>query len=145
MSIQIVPMNADHLEELEKLEKAKPPARVLSESEQVQYEKCKLCRHSYWWSFPGSDNEELECMFLREGKVLVALKPGIECELFEENLGCMHCVHRRSEPKMLINGEKLVLCERMRDAYGGPEVNLGWERLDKGKKCGGFCRKEEKE
>ena len=128
-------------EEQEKPENAKPLTRVLSESEKAQYEKCKICVHSYWWGFPGSDNEELECKFLRESRVLVALKPGIECELFEENLGCMHCVHRRT----LINGEKLVLCERMRDAYGGPEVNLGWERLDKGKKCGGFCRKEEKE
>lgn len=130
----------------EKLEKAEAPVRrVLSESEKAQYEKCKICRHSYWWDYPGSDNEELECKFLRESRVLVALKPGIECELYEENLGCMHCAHRRSEPKTLINGEKLVLCERMRDAYGGPEVNLGWERLDKGKKCGGFCRKEEEE
>lgn len=132
-------------EELEKLEKVKPSARVLLESEKAQYEKCKICKHSYWWRSPGMDNEELECKFLRESRVLVALKPGIECELFEENLGCMHCAHRRSEPKMLINGEKLVLCERMRDAYGGPEVNLGWERLNDGRKCGGFCRKEEEE
>lgn len=131
-------------EEQEKVEV--PVRRVLMESEKAQYERCKICKHSYWWGFPGSDNEELECKFLREGKVLVALKPGIECELFEENLGCMHCAHRRSEPKTLINGEKLVLCERMRDAYGGPEVNLGWERLgDGGKKCGCFCRKEEEE
>ncbi len=132
-------------EELEKMEKAETPVRrVLMESEKAQYEKCKICKHSYWWSSLGSDNEELECKFLRESKVLVALKPGIECELFEENLGCMHCAHRRSEPKTLINGEKLVLCERMRIAYGGPEVNIGWERVnDRGKKCGTFCRKEE--
>lgn len=131
-------------EEQEKVEV--PVRRVLMESEKAQYERCKICKHSYWWGFPGSDNEELECKFLRESRVLVALKPGIECELFEENLGCMHCAHRRSEPKTLINGEKLVLCERMRDAYGGPEVNLGWERMDnRGKKCGSFCRKEEGE
>lgn len=130
-------------EELEKLEKAKPPARVLSESEKAQYEKCKICRHSYWWSFPGSDNEELECMFLREGKVLVALKPGIECELYEENLGCMHCVHRKSEPKTIINGEKLVICERVRSTVEGYKVNLGWERVDDGRKCRSYCRKED--
>ena len=132
-------------EELKKLEAIRPPARVLSESEQVQYEYCKLCRHSYWWSFPGSDNEELECMFLREGKVLVALKPGIKCELFEENLGCMHCVHRKSEPKTIINGEKLVICERVRSTVEGYKVNLGWERVDDGRKCRSYCRKEESE
>lgn len=132
-------------EELEKLEKAKPPARVLSESEKAQYEKCKICVHSYWWSFPGIDTKDLECKFLRESKVLIALKPGIECEMYEENLGCMYCTHRRSEPKTIINGEKLVLCERLRDSYGGPVINLGWERLDEGKKCGSFCKKEEEE
>ena len=132
-------------EELETLEKVKPSVKDLSESEKAQYEKCKVCRHSYWWSLPGIDIKDLECMFLREGKVLVAMKPGIECELFEENFGCMYCAHRRGEPKTLINGEKLVLCERMRNAYGGPEVNLGWERMDKENKCGSYCWKEEKE
>lgn len=119
------------------------PVRVLSESEKAQYGKCKICVHSYWWSDSFIDPKDLECRFLRESKVLVALKPGIKCELFEENLGCMHCTHRRSEPKMLVNGEKLVLCERMRDAYGGPEVNLGWERVDKEEKCSSYCRKED--
>ncbi|MGN0137440.1 MAG: hypothetical protein ACI381_02375, partial [Candidatus Methanomethylophilaceae archaeon] len=95
-------------EEQEKLEAIRPPARVLSESEKTQYEKCKMCKHSYWWGYPGSDNGELRCRFLTIPGVLTALKPGIECELFEENLGCMYCAHRRGEPKTLINGEKLV-------------------------------------
>ena len=127
-------------EEPEKLEKIKPPVRALSESEKAQYERCKICRHSYWWNDFLTGTKDLECKFLRESKVLIALKPGIECELYEENLGCMYCIHRRCEPKTLINGERLVLCERLRDAYGGPEVNLGWERLDEGKKCGSFCK-----
>lgn len=131
--------------ELEKMEKVKSPARDLSESEKIQYEKCKMCKHSYWWDFPGSDNRELRCRFLFMSGVLTAMKPGIECELFEENLGCMHCAHRRSEPRMIINGEKFVICERMRVAYGRSEVNSGWEIWDKGKKCGSFCRKEEEE
>ena len=131
-------------EELEKLEKIKPPVRVLSESEKVQYEKCKICKHSFWWNHPGMDKEDdLRCMFLRESRVLVALKPGIECELFEENLGCMHCAHRRSEPKTLINGEKLVLCERVRVVYGRDEASLDWEFVDKEKKCSSYCRKED--
>ena len=129
----------------EELEKVKPSVKDLSESEKAQYEKCKICTHSYWWPIPGSDNEELECMFLREGKVLVAMKPGIECELFEENFGCMYCAHRRGEPKTLINGEKLVLCERVRSTVDGFKVNLGWERMDKENKCGSYCWKEEKE
>lgn len=133
-------------EEQEKLEKAEAPVRrVLSESEKVQYEKCKICKHSYWWGFPGSDNRELRCRFLFMSGVLTAMKPGIECELFEENLGCMYCVHRRSEPRMIINGEKFVICERARSTVNGFEVNLGWESLDEGKKCGSYCRKEEKE
>ena len=131
-------------EEQEKQEKVEVPVRrVLSESEKAQYEKCKICKHSYWWGFPGSDNEELECMFLRESRVLVALKPGIECELFEENLGCMHCAHRRSEPKTLINGEKLVLCERVRVVHGIDMASLDWEFVDKEKKCSSYCRKED--
>ena len=118
-------------------------ARVLSESEKAQYERCKICRHSYWWNDFLTCTKDLECRFLRESKVLIALKPGIECEMYEENLGCMYCVHRRSEPKTIINGERLVLCERLRDSYGGPVINLGWERLDEGKKCGSFCKKED--
>ena len=131
--------------ELEKTEKAKPSVKDLSESEKAQYEKCKMCKHSYWWDFPGSDNGELRCRFLFMSGVLTAMKPGIECELFEENLGCMHCVHRRSEPRMIINGEKFVICERMRNTGNGFGVNLGWERMDKGGKCGSYCRKEVEE
>ena len=71
------------------------------------------------------------------------MKPGNECEMYEENLGCMHCAHRRSEPKMLINGEKLVLCERVRVVYGRDEASLDWEFVDNEKKCGSFCRKED--
>ena len=133
-------------EELEKLEAIRPPARDLSESEKAQYEKCKICVHSYWWNHSGMDTEDdLRCMFLRESRVLVALKPGIECELFEENLGCMHCVHRKSEPKTVINGEKIVICERGRDTAEGYKVRLGWESLDEGKKCISFCKKEGEE
>ena len=128
-------------EEPEKLEKVKPLARDLSESEKAQYERCKICKHSYWWGYPGSDNGELRCRFLIIPGVLVAMKPGIECEMFEENLGCMHCAHRRSEPKTLINGEKLVLCERV--VYGRDEASLDWEFVDNEKKCGSFCRKED--
>lgn len=130
-------------EEPEKLEKVKPLARDLSESEKAQYERCKICRHSYWWSYPGSDNGELRCRFLIIPGVLVALKPEMWCEMFEENLGCMHCAHRRSEPKMLINGEKLVLCERVRVVYGRDEASLDWEFVDKEKKCSSYCRKED--
>lgn len=130
-------------EELEKLEKVKPLARDLSESEKAQYERCKICRHSYWWRYPGSDNGELRCRFLTIPGVLVAMKPGIECELFEEILGCMHCAHRRSEPRMLINGEKLVLCERVRVVYGRDEASLDWEIVDKERKCSSYCRKED--
>ena len=134
-------------EEQEKQEKVEVPVRRgLSESEKAQYEKCKICRHSYWWNDFLTDTKDLECKFLRESKVLIALKPGIECELFEENLGCMHCAHRRSEPKTLINGEKLVLCKRVRVMYGRDEASLGWERMDdRGRKCESFCKKEEKE
>ena len=132
-------------EEQEKLENAKPLARDLSESEKAQYEKCKICMHSYWWDFPGLNNGELRCRFLTIPGVLVAMKPGIECELFEENLGCMHCAQRRSEPRMLINGEKLVLCERVRVVHGIDMASLDWEFVDKEKKCSSYCRKEEEE
>lgn len=142
--MSIMNKRKEEQEEQEKPEKAKPPVRVLSESEKVQYEKCKICKHSYWWGFIGSDNEELRCRFLTIPGVLTALKPGIECELFEENLGCMYCAHRRSEPKTLINGEKLVLCKRVRVLSGRDEASLGWERMDeRGRKCECFCRKKE--
>ena len=133
-------------EEQEKLENAKPLARDLSESEKAQYEKCKICMHSYWWDFPGLNNGELRCRFLTIPGVLVAMRPGIECEMYEENLGCMHCAQRRSEPRTLINGEKLVLCERVRVVHGIDMASLDWERMDdRGRKCESFCKKEEEE
>lgn len=125
------------------------PVTPVSRAEEVppqampKYRICERCVHSYVYDDPDGV-DRLKCRFMNR-PIVEVLEAGVHtCGMFEEHLGCMHCEHRVSEPVTLLNGDMIVKCERMRATFpDGAKVTIGWDRMNTGKKCTSYCKKED--
>jgi hypothetical protein len=110
-----------------------------------KYRICERCVHSYVCKDLGGV-DRLTCRFMNRPIIEVLEARVHTCGMFEEHLGCMHCAHRVSEPVTLLNGDMIVKCERMRvTSPDGAKVTIGWDRMNTGKKCTCYRKKEGEE